>query len=263
MKRLIFCVAALVLSCLALPACAAGDGIPVYGYSVVHAYPHDTGAYTEGLFYLDGYLYESTGQVGQSSVRKVDLHSGKVLQQTSTPWPDYGEGIVAWKDKLIQLTWRSHQGFIYDLATLKPQARFPYPGEGWALTTDGKQLYMSDGTPTIRILDPDTLKQVGKIDVTADGKPLEYINELEWVKGQIFANVWLTHRIARIDPTSGKVVGWIDLGGLVPKPETLADPVNDVLNGIAYDARHDRLYVTGKCWPKLYQIRLTGPKRKH
>jgi glutaminyl-peptide cyclotransferase len=122
---------------------------------------------------------------------------------------------------------------------------------------------MSDGTPTIRILDPDTLKQVGKIDVTADGKPLEYINELEWVKGQIFANVWLTHRIARIDPTSGKVVGWIDLGGLVPKPETLADPVNDVLNGIAYDARHDRLYVTGKCWPKLYQIRLTGPKRKH
>jgi glutaminyl-peptide cyclotransferase len=261
MKRLAFCLAALALSCLAIPAFASGDGIPVYGYTVVHAYPHDTGAYTEGLFYLDGHLYESTGQVGQSSVRKVDLHSGKVLQKTGTPWPDYGEGIVAWKGKLIQLTWRSHQGFIYDLATLKPQARFPYPGEGWALTSDGTHLYMSDGTPTIRVLDPDTLKQVGKIDVTAAGKPLEYINELEWVNGQIFANVWLTTRIARIDPASGKVVGWIDLAGLVPKPDTLADPVNDVLNGIAWDAKHNRLYVTGKCWPKLYEIRLTEPKR--
>ena len=241
----------------------AQDSIPVYGYRVVHSYPHDTKAYTEGLLYLDGNFYESTGQVGASTVRKVDLHTGKVLQSAPTPWPDYGEGIAVWKDKLIQLSWQNHEGFIYDLATLKPQARFPYPGEGWALTGDGKQLYMSDGTPTIRILDPDTLKQTGQIDVTADGQPLANLNELEWVKGQIYANVWLTTRIARIDPASGKVVGWIDLAGLVPPADTLIDPVNDVLNGIAYDAQRDRLFVTGKCWPKLYEIELVPPKHGH
>ncbi|MDO1529986.1 glutaminyl-peptide cyclotransferase [Fulvimonas sp. R45] len=257
--------AALLLALAAAgPAACAGtrDAIPVYGYAVVHAYPHDTNAYTEGLFYLDGHLYESTGQVGASTVRKVDLATGKVLQQADTPWPDYGEGSVAWQDKLIQLTWRNHEGFVYDLATLKPLARFAYPGEGWALTTDGSYLYMSDGTPVIRRLDPNTLQQVGSIHVTADGKPLENINELEWVKGQLFANVWLTTHIARIDPASGKVVGWIELGGLVPKADSLGDPVNDVLNGIAYDAKHDRLFVTGKCWPKLYEIRLTGPARE-
>ena len=255
-------LAAIAAFAIALVAPLHAQGhIPVYGYRVVHSYPHDTGAYTEGLLYLGGSLYESTGQIGSSTVRKVELRTGKVLQSAPTPWPDYGEGIAVWKDKLIQLSWQNHVGFIYDLATLKPQARFPYPGEGWALTTDGKRLYMSDGTPTIRILDPDTLKQVGSIDVTADGKPLANINELEWVKGQIYANVWLTTRIARIDPASGKVVGWIDLAGLVPPADTLADPVNDVLNGIAYDAGHDRLFVTGKCWPRLYEIKLVAPKR--
>ena len=259
-------LAAIAIAAFALASAAparAHGHLPVYGYRVVHSYPHDPQAYTEGLLYLDGHLYESTGQVGASSVRKVELATGKVLQQSPTPWPDYGEGIAVWKDKLIQLTWRNQQGFVYDLATLKPLARFPYAGEGWALTSDGQRLYMSDGTPTIRILDPDTLQQTGKIDVTADGQPLQNINELEWVKGQIYANVWLTSRIARIDPASGKVVGWIDLTGLGPKPEQLADPTNDVLNGIAYDAQHDRLFVTGKCWPKLYEIRLTGPKRGH
>ncbi|WP_329741732.1 glutaminyl-peptide cyclotransferase [Dyella sp. A6] len=260
MKAIYALLALLVVA--TAPCATAHESIPVYGYTVVHAYPHDPKAYTEGLLYLHGYLYESTGQVGESTVRKVDLDTGKVLQKTSTPWPDYGEGIAVWQNRLIQLTWRSHQGFIYDLATLKPLARFPYPGEGWALTSDGSYLYMSDGTPVIRRLDPNTLKQVGSIKVTANGKPLQNINELEWVKGQIFANVWLTNRIARIDPATGKVVGWIDLTGLAPKPDTLADPVNDVLNGIAYDAKHDRLFVTGKCWPKLYQIRLTGPKRR-
>lgn len=261
MKILAAIAAALVLASAA-PA-RAHDAIPVYGYRMVHSYPHDPKAYTEGLLYLDGHLYESTGQLGSSSVRKVELATGKVLQQAPTPWPAYGEGIVVWKDKLIQLSWQNHEGFVYDLATLKPRARFPYPGEGWALTTDGKRLYMSDGTPTIRILDPDTLQQTGSIQVTADGQPLQNINELEWVKGQIYANVWLTTRIARIDPASGKVVGWIELAGLGPKPEQLADPTNDVLNGIAWDAQHDRLFVTGKCWPKLYEIRLTGPKRGH
>ena len=252
MKRPAALSALLALGLAAVFPALAKSSIPVYGYTVVHTYPHDAGAYTEGLFYLDGHLYESTGQVGSSTVRKVDLATGKVLQKADTPWPDYGEGIVAWKDKLIQLTWRDHQGFVYDLATLKPQARFSYPGEGWALT--------SDGTPVIRVIDPDTLKQVGSIEVTADGKPLQNINEVEWVKGQIYANVWLTHRIARIDPASGKVVGWIDLTGLGPKADTLPDPVDDVLNGIAYDAAGDRLFVTGKCWPQLYQIRLTGPR---
>lgn len=250
------------LVAFALAACAhaAPGTIPVYGYRVVHAYPHDTDAYTEGLFYLDGHLYESTGRVGHSSVRKVDLASGKVLQQTATPWPAYGEGIIAWKDRLIQLTWRRHEGFIYDLATLKPLARFAYPGEGWALTSDGKHLYMSDGTSVIRMLDPDTLKQTGAIHVTADGAALKNINELEWVDGQIFANVWLSGRIARIDPANGKVVGWIDLSGLGPKSDSLPDPTNDVLNGIAWDAGHRRLFVTGKQWPKLYEIDLTGPR---
>lgn len=242
---------------------SAHAAIPVDGYRVVHSYPHDPKAYTEGLLYLDGYLYESTGQVGSSGVRKVELSTGKVLQSAPTPWPDYGEGIAVWKDKLIQLSWQNHEGFIYDLATLKPEARFPYPGEGWALTTDSKQLYMSDGTPTLRILDPATLKQIGQIHVTADGQPLANLNEIEWVKGEIYANVWLTTRIARIDPKSGKVVGWIDLAGLVPPASTLADPTNDVLNGIAYDAAHDRLFVTGKCWPRLYEIKLTAPKRAH
>ena len=256
MNRITLALAGLLLPCLATAAT-----LPVQGYTVVHAFPHDPAAYTEGLFYLDGFLYEATGTVGASSVRKVELDSGTVLQQSATPWPDYGEGIVAWKDRLIQLTWQDHEGFVYDLATLTPRAKFAYPGEGWSLTTDGTHLLMSDGTPTIRILDPDTLQQVARIDVTADGQPLANLNELEWVKGELYANVWLTDRIARIDPATGKVIGWIDLAGLAPAPETLADPVNDVLNGIAYDATHDRLFVTGKRWPRVYEIRLAPERR--
>ena len=252
MKRIAFLLAGLLLPGIA----AASGGLPVYGYTLVHVWPHDPGAYTEGLFYLDGCLYEATGTVGSSSVRKMDLRSGKVLQQTPTPWPDYGEGIVAWKDRLIQLTWQNHEGFLFDLATLTPRARFVYPGEGWSLTSDGTHLLMSDGTPTIRVLDPDTLQQVGRIEVTADGQSLANLNELEWVKGELYANVWLTDRIARIDPASGQVVGWIDLAGLGPDRNTLPDPANDVLNGIAYDAAGDRLFVTGKRWPHVYEIRL-------
>ncbi|EIL89753.1 glutamine cyclotransferase [Rhodanobacter fulvus Jip2] len=259
MKRFAMVLAFLAAS-LACATAAASD-VPVYGYTVTHTWPHDTHAYTEGLFYLDGYLYEGTGNVGHSFVRKVDLQSGKVLQQVATPGPGFfGEGIVAWKDRLIELTWRGQQGFVFDLATLKPLARFSYPGEGWGLTTDGKHLLMSDGTPTLRLLDPETLQQVGHIDVTADGEPLANLNELEWVHGQIYANVWLTQRIARIDPASGKVVGWIDLTGLAPRAEDTPDPANDVLNGIAYDAAKDRLFVTGKRWPHVYEIRLTGPR---
>lgn len=234
-------------------------GVPVYGYRVVHSYPHDPQAYTEGLFYRDGYLYEGTGNVGASSIRKVALTTGKVLQQRALAPPDYGEGIVAWQDKLIELTWQSQHGYIYNLATFKPLGSFPYTGEGWSLTADARHVLMSDGTPDIRVLDPHTLTELSRIHVTADGQPLANLNELEWVKGEIYANVWLTDRIARIDPASGKVVGWIDLSGLKPALTDTADLANDVLNGIAYDAERDRLFVTGKRWPKLYEITLTPP----
>lgn len=251
----------LLLFLLSGPGVAgAQDAIPVYGYQIVHTYPHDTAAYTEGFFYLDGHFYEGTGTVGESTVRKVEMNTGKVLQKVDLPPPDYGEGIVAWKNRLIELTWQSHHGIVYDLKTFKKLSQFDYPGEGWALTADNRHIYMSDGTPTLRILDPITLKQVGKIDVTAEGKPVANLNEIEWVKGQIYANVWLTHVIVRIDPASGKVVGVINLTGLGPKPEDTVDPSNDVLNGIAYDAQHDRLFVSGKRWPLIYEITLTPPQ---
>ncbi len=231
---------------------------PVYGYRVVHVYPHDTSAYTEGLFYKDGYLYESTGEAGESTVRKVELETGKVLQRHDVPDAYFGEGIVDWNHELIQLTWKSELGFVYDLASFKQQRTFRYPGEGWALTRDSKHLYMSDGSPVLRVLDPNTLTATGSIMVTDNGEPVSNLNELEWVKGEIYANVWMTNRIARIDPASGHVTGWIDLSGLLDVSR-LPDPGNDVLNGIAYDEQHDRLFVTGKRWPKLFEISLVKP----
>lgn len=254
----------LTLLFVLLLACGAGmasaqDTVPIYGYQVVQTFPHDTSAYTEGFFYLDGYFYESTGNIGGSTIRKVDIKTGKALQKADLPPPDYGEGIVAWKNRLIELTWQSQHGFTYDLKTFKKLGQFNYPGEGWALTADSQHIYMSDGTATLRVLDPNTLKQTGKIDVTANGNPVINLNELEWVKGEIYANVWLTHTIVRIDPATGKVTGVINLTGLGPKPEETADPSNDVLNGIAYDAKHDRLFVTGKRWPLIYEIKLTPP----
>jgi len=240
---------------LLLGSSAAHAAIPVYGYKVVHVYPHDTGAYTEGLFYKDGYLYESTGETGESTVRKVELRSGEVVQRYNVPPQYFGEGIVDWKDHLVQLTWQSQIGFVYDLTSFKLQHTFTYPGEGWALTRDNQHLYMSDGSSVLRILDPESLTATGSIMVTADGVPVTRLNELEWVKGEIYANVWMTSRIARIDPATGHVVGWIDLSGLLDVNK-LPDPSNDVLNGIAYDARHDRLFVTGKRWPKLFEIKL-------
>ncbi|HET8897211.1 MAG TPA: glutaminyl-peptide cyclotransferase [Rhodanobacteraceae bacterium] len=248
---------ALLLTLAASAPVRAGD-VPVYGYNVVKSYPHDTGAYTEGLFWLDGHLYESTGEIGQSSIRKVDLKTGEVVQIKRLPPPYYGEGIVAWKDKLYELTWRNGTGFIYDLKSFKKLGQFHYPGEGWALTRDDTHLYMSDGSGTIRILDPKTLRQTGSIAVTWDGHAVGNLNELEWVDGEIYANIWLTNRIARIDPASGHIVGFIDLSGLAPTDSR--DPANDVLNGIAWDAKGKRLFVTGKRWPRLYEIRLTQPK---
>lgn len=248
----------LALALGALASSAAQAATPVYGYRVVHVYPHDTSAYTEGLFYKDGYLYESTGEAGESTVRKVELQTGKVVQRHDVPDAYFGEGIIDWKQELIQLTWKNQQGFVYDLASFKQLRTFNYPGEGWALTRDSKQLYMSDGSPVLRILDPTTLTATGSIMVTDNGEPVANLNELEWVKGEIYANVWMTNRIARIDPASGHVTGWIDLTGLLDV-NRLPDPGNDVLNGIAYDEQHDRLFVTGKRWPKLFEITLVKP----
>ena len=239
---------------LALAPLTARAATPVYSYDVVRVFPHDTHAFTEGLFYEDGVLWESTGLPGHSFVRKETLDTGRVLEQHDLPARDFGEGIVRWDARLYQLTWQEHFGYIYDAASLSVKGRFTYAGEGWALTKDARNLYMSDGTPDLRVLDPVTLKEVRRIHVTDDGRPVANLNELEWVRGEIYANIWQTNTIARIDPATGHVVGWIDLAGLLTPADV--GPGTDVLNGIAYDARHDRLFVTGKNWPKLFQIRL-------
>jgi glutaminyl-peptide cyclotransferase len=254
-------VATLLAFCACGPASQAG--VPEYGYDVVHVYPHDRAAFTEGLFYLDGFLYEGCGPDDATRIRKVKLETGEVLQEHVIP-NYFGEGIIKWKDKLFQMTWKTEVGFIYDFKTFQQIGQFHYPGEGWSMTTDGKVIYMDDGTPQIRIWDPESLKdggqpvEKGRITVTDDGKPLENINEMEWVKGEIYANIWQTDKIARIDPKTGKVVGWIDLTGLLSPSDRSNAPgaETDVLNGIAYDAEHDRLFVTGKRWPKLFEIKL-------
>ncbi len=229
------------------------DPIAEYRYEVVRTYPHDPDAFTQGLFYRDGFLYEGTGQPGRSSIRKVKLETGEVVQRHDVPAPYFGEGIVCWKDRLLELTWKAQSGFLYDLATFEPKGEFPYPGEGWGLTQDGRRIIMSDGSAELRFWDPETLRETGRIAVTAEyGQPVVNLNELEWVKGEIYANVWRTDRIARIDPQTGHVVGWINLAGLWGG----SDHSQRTLNGIAYDAGNDRLFVTGKEWPKLFEIRL-------
>jgi len=240
---------------ISLGLCAVSAGTPEYGYEVIHAYPHDAHAFTEGLFYLNGFLYESTGLEGHSSVRKVELETGKIIEQHRLPLPYFGEGIVNWRGRIYQLTWLNHTGFVYDLATLAVRNEFHYPGEGWALTQNGSSIIMDDGTPEIRFWDPETLSEIHRITVTDQGEPVEKLNELEWVEGEIFANIWGTNRIARIDPASGNVTGWIDLTGLLSSTDQGGNP-EAVLNGIAYDAQQKRLFVTGKHWPKLFQIQL-------
>ncbi len=245
---------ALLLCAMACPAlCQAA--VPVYGYDIVHIYPHDPAAFTEGLFYLNGFLYESTGLEQHSSIRKVRLETGKVVQQYDVPPQYFGEGIVNWKNHLVGLTWKSHVGFVHDLKTFKLLKQFQYDGEGWALTQDGKQILMSDGSSEIRLLNPQTLLPTGRIQVTLEGKPVENLNELEWVKGELYANVWQTNWVVRIDPHDGRVVGAINLAGLLA-PTDIVKGQTDVLNGIAYDPHGDRLFVTGKNWPKLFEIKL-------
>ena len=247
---------ALAASLLAVTAASVcRSAVPVYTYEVVHTYPHDIHAFTEGLLFHKGFLYESTGLNKQSSIRKVQLETGKVLQKIAIPPQYFGEGLVIWKQHLISLTWQSHVGFVFDLATLKLLKKFDYEGEGWALTQDGKQLIMSDGSSDLRLLDPVTLRETSRVHVTFDGTPIDRLNELEWVKGEVYANVWQTQWVVRIEPVSGRILGVIDLSGLLPESARIPGQT-DVLNGIAYDAEQDRLFVTGKNWPKLFEIRL-------
>lgn len=229
--------------------------VPIYDYEIVHTYPHDPTAFTEGLFYLNGYLYESTGLERQSTIRKVRIETGAVLQKLDIPAQFFGEGIVNWDGHLVSLTWQSHVGFVFDLSSFKLQRQFQYEGEGWALTQDGKQLIMSDGTSSLRFLNPQTLMETNRVRVTFEGRPVNNVNELEWVKGEIYANLWQTNWILRIDPKNGNVVGLVDLTGLLSPGDRVGGP-DGVLNGIAYDRRRDRLFVTGKNWPKLFEIRL-------
>ena len=233
--------------------CPGSEDLPVYTYEIANTFPHDRKAFTQGLAYDDGFLYEGTGIQGRSSLRKVDLATGDVLQTHELPDDLFGEGIAIVGDKIVQLTWQSKRGFVYDRESFELLDEFTYSTEGWGITHDGGRLIMSDGTSTLHCLDPATFKKTGWIEVREKGRRVGKLNELEFVQGEIFANVWNTDRIARISPETGQVTGWIDLSGLLG-PEDRSEPV-DVLNGIAYDEENDRLFVTGKLWPKLFEIR--------
>ena len=221
---------------------------------VVAQYPHDTAAYTQGLFISDNQLFESTGQVGESNLRRVELETGAVLDQRDLPGRVFGEGSTRIGNEIFVLTWRAQQGFIYDASTLEQTDGFTYPGEGWGLTTDGQQLIMSDGTAQLRFMDPQTLELTRELDVTLNGRPVRRLNELEWVEGEIWANVWLTNHIVRINPDDGSVTGIIDVRDLVP--QTLRNDRDAVPNGIAYNPETGQIFLTGKLWPVLYEVRL-------
>lgn len=234
----------------------AAASAPVSGFEVVQSWPHDPNAFTQGLVYRDGKLYEGTGLNGQSSLREVELETGGVLRKRDLAQEYFGEGLDFFKGRLYQLTWRSHVGFIYDAASFQQVGQFDYPTEGWGLTDDGTSLILSDGTSTLRFLDPQTLAVQRTVTVTDDGRQVSELNELEYIKGEVYANVWRTDQIARIDPATGKVTGWIDLTGLLKDEDRTGN--EDVLNGIAYDSAQDRLIVTGKRWPKMFQIHVVS-----
>jgi len=252
--------AASVFCCLILQGClfpGNSDGIPVYTYNITSIYPHDRDAFTQGLVFEGGFLYEGTGLLGQSTLRRVEFETGEILQVHELPVQFFGEGITIYGDKIIQLTWRSNIGFVYDKNSFELLQEFNYSTEGWGITHDGTRLIMSDGTSTLHFLDPQTLEEIGQLEVFDNRGPVTRLNELEYIQGEIYANVWQTDRIAIIAPETGRVVGWVDLRGLLTA-EDRSEPV-DVLNGIAYDAESDRLFVTGKLWPKLFEIVLISP----
>lgn len=230
---------------------------PVYTYKVVHAYPHDPQAFTQGLVFAEGFFYEGTGGYGKSSIRKVSQSTGTVLQLRNLSEQHFGEGVTLFGDDLIQLTWRSHQGFVYEKATFEIKRVFSYPGEGWGITTDGARLIMSDGTSTLHFLDPKTFEVTGHLAVADSNGPVTMLNELEYVRGELYANIWGTARIAVISPFTGMVEQWVDLQGLWKEVSKEAEV--DVPNGIAFDPAGNRLFVTGKLWPRVFEIELVPP----
>ena len=256
----------LALAACAKPAANTAPSVPVspaaqltaavvrYSYEVVATWPHDRRAFTQGLVFRHGNLLESTGLNGQSTLREADMKTGAILKQVEVPAQFFAEGLAVLGDRAYQLTWQNHKGFVYDVDTFRLEREFAYEGEGWGLTTDGRVLILSDGTSQIRFLDPATFQVRRTIKVVADGKPISRLNELEWINGEIFANVWQTDEVVRIDPATGVVRGTIDFSGLLAPQDR--GPETDVLNGIAYDAESDRLFITGKRWPKIFEVRL-------
>jgi glutamine cyclotransferase len=240
---------------VALTPTAPPESVQHYTYRVIHVYPHDPDAFTQGLIYEDGIFYEGTGLNGRSSLRKVEVETGNVLQRIDLPREYFGEGITIFGDRLFQLTWRSQIGFIYDKHSFEQLDTFFYPTEGWGITHDSRRLIMSDGSANLYFWDPETLTEIGRVEVRDENGPVVRLNELEYVDGAVYANVWQTNRIVIIDPGSGRVTGDINLTGLL-SPEDQAGRRVDVLNGIAYAAENSRLFVTGKLWPKLYEIEL-------
>lgn len=230
----------------------------VESYRVLHTYPHDPNAFTQGLVFVDGHLYESTGRKGLSTLRMDDLETGRVLQEIRVPDQYFAEGLTAWGSTLIQLTWQSHVAFVYDRFSFRLLRTLHYPWEGWGLTNDSKELILSDGSAELHFLDPATMRELRHVTVKDQGRPVTELNELEYIRGEIYANVWHTDRIARISPATGQVLGWIDLTGLLPEG-SVTDP-EAVLNGIAWDGTRGRLYVTGKLWPKMFEIQATRSK---
>jgi glutamine cyclotransferase len=264
-KLRLMLVLALVLTCLQCndnppaaktepPPSNPNAPAPKYGYEIVNIYPHDSNAFTQGLILMDGKLLESTGQEGFSSLRRVELETGKVLKKVDVPEPFFAEGLAGLNGKLYQLTWQHNVGFIYDAQTFEKLGQFNYDGEGWGLTTDGQSLILSDGTNRIRFIDPSGFRVTKTILVLDQGRPVNELNELEYVNGEIYANVWHNNRIATIDPPSGRVTSWIDLNGLLP-PGAVQDS-EAVLNGIAYDPASGKLFVTGKLWPHVFEIKV-------
>lgn len=241
-----------------VPGLQAQNGAPVDTFRVVKAYPHDAAAYTQGLIYREGFLFESTGLNGQSTLRRVKLETGEVVQQHRLDAAYFGEGLAEWNGQLVQLTWRSNIAFVYDLASFARRRTLEYAGEGWGLTRDEQGFILSDGTDQLRFLDSDGFREVRRLSVTDRGVPVRDLNELEYIRGEVYANVWHTDRIARISAESGRVTGWIDLRGLMSTAYRL--DAEAVLNGIAYDAASNRLFVTGKLWPRLFEIEVV-PRR--
>ena len=254
---LYFLLLGLIVILYTFPACSLSPNETprFYTFKIINTFPHDENAFTQGFLISDGFFYESTGRYGASSLRRVDPLSGKVIKIHELSDRFFGEGLTLVGDELIQLTWRSRVGFAYDKETFALQQEFDYQTQGWGITYDGKQLIMSDGTATLYFLDPETFKKINQIEVfDEDGSPVSRLNELEFIKGDIYANIWGSDHIVRINSQTGSVVAWIDLTGLLP-PEDSTGPV-DVLNGIAYDVKNDRIFVTGKLWPKVFEIEL-------